>query len=672
MSHFLNIITVFSLTLLCCNTSQPEENKSKRTAIEIVLAKASNPENSAEDRLKYALLALKKSRQNNNNYETLESERTIATIYLQEGSYALAEEHFQKALQLSIKLSDKENEAIILNNVGIIHHYNSEYDSALKYYMEANNLFRILNNREYLAQNLTNVGMIYKLQGRLEDAFKISMESVQVLESLNEKNGMASGLTTVAGILLDMGKKDDALKYNERALEIRKKENDSEGIAMSVSNIANIYRDKKLYPTALRYYTDAVAIKDKLGLSGTTGKLHHNIGWCYFELKDYNNAEYYLKRAYDLCLNSKDKDGLLTSGNRLAKLYAARNDLNQAKQWALYTKNSIPEIGFQQPRLENSLILSQIYKRMGKPDSALEYASLAYDINDSLFTNDLATTVSKMNELFKTSEKEKELILTRQKATADSERSKARFRLWGIVACLSAIVTFFGFRFYRKKQHYLFKQRILEVKQEALIAQLDTHFIGDTIDSINYFVENNDKHTASECLLRFSRLIRTVLKNSPRKMVSLEDDLSTLYDYFDLTKLRFPDKHLIMEVSIDEDIDARTTLIPPMILQILVSNALKHAFTIEKGGLLSIDIHRIDQSLQCIVTDNGIGRKAAEKRKNNSSERVSYGSELAEKLLKVWEEAGGKTSYEIKNMADANGNPTGTRAEFSLPFISDN
>jgi LytS/YehU family sensor histidine kinase len=230
------------------------------------------------------------------------------------------------------------------------------------------------------------------------------------------------------------------------------------------------------------------------------------------------------------------------------------------------------------------------------------------------------------------------------------------------------LVGSFAFYTWRRRRNYVFQKQLGEAKQEALNAQMSDHFIGNTIDSINSFIETNEKDKASHHLILFSRLIRRVLDNSFRKQITLREELSVLEDYLQLESLRFDTGLLRYEVVIDDDIDTGSALIPPMVIQVLAENALKHGFDKHIGGRLLVRIVKKGESITCSVEDNGRGiAPVAPHDQPGLKLRKSYGSHLAERLIKTFGDSA-RTSFSIYNLSSTGTNMSGTRAEFTIPY----
>lgn len=198
---------------------------------------------------------------------------------------------------------------------------------------------------------------------------------------------------------------------------------------------------------------------------------------------------------------------------------------------------------------------------------------------------------------------------------------------------------------------------------------MNPHFIFNSLHSVNKYMMDNDKESASGYLSKFSKLMRLILENSREQEVTLEKDLQALELYMQLESLRFGNRFQY-KIELDPDIDVENTLIPPMLLQPFVENAIVHGIANKKDGLVRIKVDREDNLIKCIVEDNGIGRKQSivierEKDKNH----VSLGLKITQERLNILNHIKKvKAAIDIFDLKDSNDNPTGLRIELSLPF----
>lgn len=214
-----------------------------------------------------------------------------------------------------------------------------------------------------------------------------------------------------------------------------------------------------------------------------------------------------------------------------------------------------------------------------------------------------------------------------------------------------------------------FNQQIADTRMEALRAQMNPHFIFNSLNSINRYIIRNDVKTSSLYLTRFARLIRLVLDHSKHRLISLSGELEALKIYLDLEAFRF-EKKFEYEIQTAGDVNPEEILVPPLIIQPYVENAIWHGLLHKEGdGKLSIRIARHGDILRVEVEDNGIGReKAREFKSRNAPTRESVGLKLTEERLQL--SAGENStplSPEIIDLYDENGQACGTRVIIPIP-----
>ncbi|MBK8504029.1 MAG: histidine kinase [Saprospiraceae bacterium] len=154
----------------------------------------------------------------------------------------------------------------------------------------------------------------------------------------------------------------------------------------------------------------------------------------------------------------------------------------------------------------------------------------------------------------------------------------------------------------------LLKQKASDLEMQALRAQMNPHFIFNSLNSINNFILRNEKQQASDYLVKFSKLIRLILENSALHVVSLAQELDTLRLYIELESLRF--QHSFnYQLIISDDLDTLSIKVPPLILQPFVENAIHHGLLPkERPGHLKIIIAEEENRLMLSIEDDGIGR----------------------------------------------------------------
>lgn len=212
------------------------------------------------------------------------------------------------------------------------------------------------------------------------------------------------------------------------------------------------------------------------------------------------------------------------------------------------------------------------------------------------------------------------------------------------------------------------QQKRLIAKMEALRAQINPHFIANSLNAIESLVNLNKRKEASKYLVHFSRLSRRILNGSRQAFVSLSEEIETLEHFLALEQLRFRDK-LNYDIQVQESLNLKLIQVPAMILQPYVENAIWHGIKPKEGaGLLKIIIEKDKKQLVCIIEDNGIGRiKAKALRKNSILKHKSQGMQISKERLEALGKMKG-AKVQIIDLEDKDKNALGTRVILRLPL----
>lgn len=248
-----------------------------------------------------------------------------------------------------------------------------------------------------------------------------------------------------------------------------------------------------------------------------------------------------------------------------------------------------------------------------------------------------------------------------------------------IAAFLFGLLIIFGiFRFrvsrIRKQEKIKsdFEKKIAEVEMQSLRAQMNPHFIFNSLNSINTFILKNKTEAASDYLNKFARLIRAVLNNAKQKLVSLEDELNALNIYLELEQLRFSNK-FDFSITTDKFLDTNRVYVPPMLLQPYVENAVWHGLLhMETRGKIEVSAHKNGQHILFKIQDNGVGRKkAAEYKSSFTPQNQSVGMSItADRIAIIKRLYSSDAKITITDLHIADHKPAGTRVTILLPMIT--
>ena len=242
------------------------------------------------------------------------------------------------------------------------------------------------------------------------------------------------------------------------------------------------------------------------------------------------------------------------------------------------------------------------------------------------------------------------------------------------IAFIGTVSLIFFLRVQQLNNKNMLARRFDQMKLQALRAQMNPHFIFNSLNSIQHFINSNEKREANRYLSKFAKLMRLTLDNSKKQGVSLTAELNALTLYLELEKLRFEDK-FIFEIEVENDVEQDSTIIPSMLIQPYIENAILHGFNkLNRLGEIQIHIKKEQNHIVCSITDNGIGRDASRalqlksqiKRNHQSagltltSERLSTFNEYYKEQLKV----------DISDLKNELNEPTGTLVVLSIPIIN--
>jgi LytS/YehU family sensor histidine kinase len=253
------------------------------------------------------------------------------------------------------------------------------------------------------------------------------------------------------------------------------------------------------------------------------------------------------------------------------------------------------------------------------------------------------------------------------------------WRTWWFIALSAIVLTGIGYAFFiyrinqvRKEeaQKSAISEQIAELRMRALRVQMNPHFMFNSLNAIQECVITGQTDAAVTYLAQFSKLMRMVLENSDKRRVPLDKELETIRLYLELEKLRFSEVfHTEINLNTQEEISSLS--IPPMLIQPFLENAIWHGLLKKKGiKKLNISISSDETFLHIQIEDNGIGREAAESRKNeikpaHSSKALSM---LDERMKIITELNLIKADFTIIDLYDSAHRPSGTRVNIKIPL----
>lgn len=532
------------------------------------------------------------------------------------------------------------------------------------------------------------------------EAFPLIDESISI--SRNEKwtKGEALGLRQKGNLYYVLGDNLNALDAYQKAVLLSKKISDKPLESSLLSNIGNIHADLKEYDRALENYRAYLNTARELGSRPDEIKALSNIAIVYNDSENFEEGISYLEKALELAKLENNDLFVAAITNNLALAqkkagahekalvnYQKAADLAQQIGNKYIEASALNSIGEINALLQNFSVAETNADRalsISKEIGAVEWQADSWKVLSSAFENkgklaealyaykeyitlrDSVLSEEKKSELTR---KEMQFKMERQQAIAQEEIKRERLVKNGylIGTLVLLIISALGYVFYKRRRDALekkkiaeFNAKVAETELKALRSQMNPHFIFNSLNSISDFIARKDIKQADDYLVKFSKLTRSILENSEKKWIPLEEDLELMELYIQLEALRLEEK-LTYTITIDESIETDNTLIPPFILQPFIENSIWHGIAPKNGlGQIDLSIKKAEDMLVCSVDDNGVGRlkNHGQTHKNNS-----FGLKITRNRIDIINHL--KNTKGSLKLFDKN---EGVRVEIRLPY----
>lgn len=251
----------------------------------------------------------------------------------------------------------------------------------------------------------------------------------------------------------------------------------------------------------------------------------------------------------------------------------------------------------------------------------------------------------------------------------------------GILILVAVVFLFLFYRFIKEKNETLKEKFEKKLNDEALInqaellalrSQMNPHFVFNALNTVLYFIHQNDMGNAEDFLAKVSCLMRNFFDYSRQKDLTIKEELEFINHYLEIEQLRFEDR-LTYDINIDETIDVEIARIPSMILQPIIENAVNHGI-FHKSGIGKVDVFfeaMQEDSYKITILDNGIGINDSYELYRNKKKRFGTrsGNVLEERLRLLKASKQWDIGYTIEDLSDIGYNHSGTRVTLTIEAL---
>lgn len=301
------------------------------------------------------------------------------------------------------------------------------------------------------------------------------------------------------------------------------------------------------------------------------------------------------------------------------------------------------------------------YFAKGNKEKALEEADEILALKDNILRNSGIQATEEMATIYELQAKDRS-IHGLNKAIDNTENRLERNQLLllivGLLSLLAISWIFLLYFFQRQKRQKQEKEKIL-LQQQLLRTQMEPHFIFNTLSALQSFIRFDEKEKSIKYLSQFSRLLRSSLELSRKNYVPLDQEIEAIENYLSLQQMRF--EYTFAYNIIVPDTDTSALLIPPMLIQPFVENAIIHGIgNLSDKGLITLEIAVEENQIVVKITDNG---KGYQDKSNVDSDHQSLSGTIARERLEIL-----ARENKIKTNIEIISNDNGTIVLLTLPL----
>lgn len=574
----------------------------------------------------------------------------IGQLYNRKGMIDSADYYFKLLLKYAENQDNKTQICLAHLSLGSTNIHKDNFDEALDEFFKAIKIAEKENWGDYIADADIGIGYIYMVQKREKDAlqFYLNAEKKLLEEKVKDTMYLVTVYTHLADCLGTIGDTARAIQYFKTGsglcdkYEIANSKNESKKEYLNLRRLSLIYN-----------ISDFLTNKDDIGLQ--------------------------LKKLMLMLADTKDGANNFQKFKILNIIAAFHLQLDNYKEALGYAELALKT--FTGPEYDNNF--KDIHETIAKAAAALKQYDKAYSslsivnkYNDSVYNDIKLEEINSVEARYKTEKKDQEII------TLNKEKKAQKIIVGLTIGSLIIVLGLLGFVFRSKKlQKKLFarekeiqkkelEQKMAELEQTALRAQMNPHFIFNCLNSVQRYVINHDAEGVNHYLSTFANLIRQTLENSGKPLIPLNDEIRYLETYIKMEQLR-SNNRFDYYINISPDVDQSGTYIPNMIVQPFVENSIHHGMsdTKDNKGIITLDFSQ-NNKLTCTINDNGPGIKNNSLLRNNEEEaHTSMGGVITKKRIAMYNSFHeDKIEIEVLDKSESANAESGTRVILKFPL----
>lgn len=524
-----------------------------------------------------------------------------AVIYRNMGKYELSLPHIEEYLAYRTSIKDTVGMGHGSYQLALLQRLRGKYEASMEAYNQSIALHRYLKDTIGMAISINGRGVLYRRMKQYDRAIEEYQDALELNEAIDRQSGIGSCYSNIGNTYAEMGQFRQALEYHTKHLDIANASNNQYQMGSALENMGNMERELGNYSKAMSNFRHSLAIRESLG-----------------------HLRY-----------------IMSTKRQIAELLLKMNRPNEALTWAHESYAIASENKMDDEVANCKQTLSRIYKDIGDYKKALSYFEEFHNMSDSLLNEKITGQMAEMDAVYENSENKLQInSLNYQTQMQEIALSRQRFGLIGIGIILS-LVTFMWFLNHRKNKKIERQNRIIQdaLREKDILLKEIHHRVKNNLQVISSLLGIQSRKVKDKAAIE-------ALKEGKARVQSMSLIHQDLYkkdnltgidvkSYFEKLVLNLFETYNVSndQIKIEPQIDNLMldvdTVIPlGLIINELVSNALKYAFP-DRNGRIVVSLKEIGNELQLSVKDNGIGIKEP----NKIADTDSYGYDLINALI---------------------------------------
>lgn len=516
-----------------------------------------------------------------------ETDRLLAKLNMEQNKRDASLDLAETSTQYARRSSDKSLMAKCVNMQSVIYNFFGQVELSVSRNFIALQLAKEANDYPQVAQYQREIGESQFQIFNYDNANNFFMQSRETALRIRDKRLVGLADTDIG--LVKLARKDYVHAINDLkdAVHTLQAFNDQDGLGLAHKYLGNAFNEQQKYNDALRYYNMALVYFESAANRSQIAAVYHLVGTVFAEQGKYKNALNYLNRSIEIRSQYGSIGGIYASYKEMA----------------------------------------DVYKKTGNMDLAYKYLNMYSDYADSARIVEVSAKIAELSELYRSEQRERLIAIQadsielqrKQKENTELRNIFQTYIIIGfiVVLALGALIIYNRWKQRNIKQ----LQREAEMNQTLLRSQMNPHFVFNAMSVIQSYIYENDTKNSTKFLVNFSKLMRLILENSSKEFIPLGTEIDILNKYLETQKLRFGDR-FEYEVSVNEQLLQEEVVIPPMITQPFIENAIEHGqlHTVE-GGFIHVRFTKDEELLHVMIEDNGVGRKGAKLNKKSAEHK---------------------------------------------------